>query len=71
MRSKKIQRLLVLSISPPNASGARPSLANDEFFAEKENLLKPGRGVFIPDKYTDRGKWMDGWEIAPPAHAGE
>ncbi len=36
--------------------------ANDEFFAEKENLLKPGRGVFIADKYTDRGKWMDGWE---------
>ena len=37
-------------------------LANDEFFAEKENLLKPGRGIFIADKYTDRGKWMDGWE---------
>ncbi len=37
-------------------------LASDEFFAEKENLLQPGRGVFIPDKYTDRGKWMDGWE---------
>ena len=37
-------------------------LANDEFFAEKENLLKPGRGEFIADKYTDRGKWMDGWE---------
>ena len=37
-------------------------LANDEFFAEKENLLKPGRAIFIPDKYTDRGKWMDGWE---------
>ena len=37
-------------------------LANDEFFAEKENLLKLGRGVFIPDKYTDRCKWMDGWE---------
>src|SRR5947207_6156096 len=37
-------------------------LANDEFFAEKENLLKPGRGIFIPDKYTDDGKWMDGWE---------
>jgi allantoicase len=27
-----------------------------------ENLLKPGRGIFIADKYTDRGKWMDGWE---------
>jgi allantoicase len=37
-------------------------MANDEFFAEKENLLKPGRGIFIPDKYTDHGKWMDGWE---------
>src|SRR5437868_767652 len=37
-------------------------VANDEFFAEKENLLKPGRGIFIPDRYTDRGKWMDGWE---------
>ncbi len=37
-------------------------VANDEFFAEKENLLKPGRGIFIPDKYTDHGKWMDGWE---------
>ena len=42
--------------------GGRAILANDEFFAEKENLLKPGRGIFIPDKYTDRGKWMDGWE---------
>ncbi|MGH9787317.1 MAG: allantoicase [Candidatus Acidiferrales bacterium] len=36
--------------------------ANDEFFAPKENLLKAGKPVFIEDKYTDRGKWMDGWE---------
>ncbi|MBI3267963.1 MAG: allantoicase [Planctomycetes bacterium] len=42
--------------------GGRALAASDEFFAEKENLLKPGRGVFLPDKYTDRGKWMDGWE---------
>ena len=35
---------------------------SDDFFGEKENLIKPGRGIFIPDKYTDRGKWMDGWE---------
>jgi allantoicase len=42
--------------------GGAVLLANDEFFAEKENLLKPGRGIFIPDKYTDHGKWMDGWE---------
>lgn len=42
--------------------GGKAVAANDDFFAEKENLLKPGRGVFIPDKYTDHGKWMDGWE---------
>ena len=42
--------------------GGAAVAANDEFFAPKENLLKPGRGVFIPDKYTARGKWMDGWE---------
>ena len=42
--------------------GGKALLCSDDFFAEKENLLKPGRGVFIADKYTDRGKWMDGWE---------
>ena len=42
--------------------GAKTLLCSDDFFAEKENLLKPGRGIFIADKYTDRGKWMDGWE---------
>jgi allantoicase len=42
--------------------GSRVIYANDEFFAEKENLLKAGKPVFIEDRYTDRGKWMDGWE---------
>jgi allantoicase len=42
--------------------GAKAIACSDDFFAEKENLLKPGRGIFIADKYTDRGKWMDGWE---------
>jgi allantoicase len=32
--------------------------------------LKPGRGIFIPDKYTDRGKWMDGWESRRKRVAG-
>jgi allantoicase len=36
--------------------------ASDDFFAPKENLIKAGDPVFLPDKYTDRGKWMDGWE---------
>ncbi len=36
--------------------------ASDDFFAEKENLLKPDKPVFIAGKFTERGKWMDGWE---------
>ena len=36
--------------------------ANDDFFAPKENLLKPSAAIFIEGKYTDLGKWMDGWE---------
>lgn len=36
--------------------------ASDDFFASKDNLLKPEEAIFIEGKYTDRGKWMDGWE---------
>jgi allantoicase len=42
--------------------GGAALLANDEFFAEKENLLKSERAIFVADRFTDRGKWMDGWE---------
>lgn len=42
--------------------GAAVLYANDEFFAPKENLLKPAAPIFIEGKYTDLGKWMDGWE---------
>ena len=36
--------------------------ANDDFFAQKENLIKPAAPIWIEGKYTDLGKWMDGWE---------
>jgi allantoicase len=42
--------------------GGETLCCSDDFFAEMENLLKSGRGIFIDDKYTERGKWMDGWE---------
>jgi allantoicase len=35
---------------------------DDDFFAEKENLLKPYPAEWKAHAYTDRGKWMDGWE---------
>jgi allantoicase len=42
--------------------GASVVAANDDFFAPKENLIKAGSPVWVEGKYTDRGKWMDGWE---------
>jgi len=36
--------------------------ATDEFFAPKEALLREGPAVWKEGEYTDRGKWMDGWE---------
>ena len=42
--------------------GGRVIAANDEFFAPKDNLLKAAAPVWIADKYTQVGKWMDGWE---------
>jgi len=42
--------------------GAAVIDSNDDFFAEKENLLRPGPAVWKEHEYTDRGKWMDGWE---------
>ena len=42
--------------------GGTALLANDEFFAGKENLLRPHPPEWREHEYTDRGKWMDGWE---------
>ena len=37
--------------------------ANDDFFAPKENLLKPSAPVFIEGTYTASG-WTDGNRVA-------
>src|ERR1700722_3597034 len=36
--------------------------ASDEFFAAKENLIKPTAPVFVPDTYSAKGQVYDGWE---------
>src|SRR5215217_8187468 len=36
--------------------------ANDEFFAPKEGMIKPTPAEWREGEYTERGKWMDGWE---------
>ena len=42
--------------------GGRIVATSDQFFAAAEGMLQPGRAVFIEGKFTERGKWMDGWE---------
>lgn len=42
--------------------GTRVTSATDEFFGAKERLIDSADPVFLPDKYDDHGKWMDGWE---------
>jgi allantoicase len=42
--------------------GSQAILASDDFFADKSRLLQDSEPVFIPDKYDQNGKWMDGWE---------
>src|SRR5713101_6111760 len=51
--------------------GGAALVANDEFFAGRENLVKAASPVFREGKYTDRGKWMDGWETRRRRDAGD
>jgi allantoicase len=51
--------------------GATVIAANDEFFAAKENLIKAGPVEWREGEYTERGKWMDGWETRRRRDGGE
>ena len=42
--------------------GATTISCSDDFFAPMDRMLQDQPPVFIPDKYDDNGKWMDGWE---------
>ncbi|WP_431041573.1 allantoicase [Streptomyces sp. P1-3] len=42
--------------------GAGVIAANDEFFAQRENLLLPEPAHFDPESFGHKGKIMDGWE---------
>ena len=43
-------------------AGGSVLLANDEFFAPKEALIKSTAAEWREGVYNERGKWMDGWE---------
>ena len=42
--------------------GAQALACSDDFFAEMSRMLNPEPAVFVPGKYDQNGKWMDGWE---------
>ncbi|HCA85085.1 MAG TPA: allantoicase [Streptomyces sp.] len=50
--------------------GAGVIAANDEFFAQRENLLVPGPARFDPEHFGHKGKVMDGWETRRRRGAG-
>ncbi|MYJ72587.1 MAG: allantoicase, partial [Rhodospirillaceae bacterium] len=42
--------------------GTEAVACSDDFFAPMARMLQDHDPVWIPEKYDDRGKWMDGWE---------
>jgi allantoicase len=50
--------------------GAGVIYANDELFADRENLIKPGDPVFQPHTFGNKGQIMDGWETRRRREAG-
>lgn len=42
--------------------GGTVAYANDELFADRQNLIKPEPPTFAPDAFGPKGKIYDGWE---------
>lgn len=42
--------------------GAKTLFVTDDFFAAADRMLQAEPAVFIPGKFDENGKWMDGWE---------
>ncbi|CAK1546240.1 unnamed protein product [Leptosia nina] len=45
-----------------NSTGGEVIFATDDFFATCENMISDKDPIFLPEEYTEFGKWMDGWE---------
>lgn len=50
--------------------GAEALSCSDDFFAPMQRMLSHTPPVFIPEKYDEHGKWMDGWESRRKRSAG-
>ena len=50
--------------------GTKIHSVSDDFFAEAPRMLQDTIPVFVPDKFDDNGKWMDGWESSRRRRGG-
>jgi len=50
--------------------GGKIIYSTDDWFASAPNLLRTQLPLFVPDKFTTQGKWMDGWESRRKRIAG-
>ena len=57
-----VRRFTALPDLASRALGGSVVFANDELFAEKENLIKPEAAVFAAGDFGHKGKVYDGWE---------
>ena len=42
--------------------GSKVVYQTDEFFAKAKRIIQREDPIFIPNKFDNHGKWMDGWE---------
>lgn len=59
----------LVNLALPELGGAILAVS-DEFFAPAKRMLSAQDPVFIPDRFDEHGKWMDGWESRRKRTAG-
>ncbi|XP_049870195.1 probable inactive allantoicase [Pectinophora gossypiella] len=70
MFEKKAPAFTELSEFGSVSAGGTVQFATDDFFATCENMISDSEPIWIGDKYTEFGKWMDGWETRRKRIAG-
>ncbi len=61
-KNRSQSRFLSLPDLAARSAGGAVLWANDELFAEKENLITPGSAEFRPATFGHKGQVYDGWE---------
>ena len=50
--------------------GTKVVYQTDEFFAKANRIIDSSEPIFIPNKFDNHGKWMDGWETRRKRNKG-